>query len=96
MPAAELAEWMAFDRISPLPDRRADIHFAALTSAVLNGLGAKPEGGGRWQVEDWILFRPERLAEEADEATRRATVARSVLTQMRAFMANNQGPSDER
>lgn len=95
MSAAELAEWGAFDSISPLPDRRLDIHFAQLAATLLNGLGAKRQGGAPWTASDWLMFQPDKIAEAIDEDARRALVARTVLTQMRAYAAR-QRSSDER
>jgi hypothetical protein len=46
MDARELAEWMAYDRLSPIdPQWRADLRMALLRSTLLaaNGVKAKPE-----------------------------------------------------
>ena len=39
--ASELKMWIAFDRISPIGDWRADIQAAQISTAVLNSQGAK-------------------------------------------------------
>jgi len=41
LPASELKLWMEFDRISPIGDRRADLHAAQITAAVFNAQGGK-------------------------------------------------------
>ncbi|MEY0484724.1 DUF4035 domain-containing protein [Providencia rettgeri] len=38
---SELRMWMAYDKMSPISDRRGDINTAMIASAVLNAAGAK-------------------------------------------------------
>ena len=86
--AAELREWMEFDARDPLPDRRADWHFAALSSLNAN-LHARRDTGGRFTAEEFRLFadvwRPPVPAED-----RRADVARTILASVRAWNAGRQ------
>ncbi|HHR5857410.1 TPA: phage tail assembly protein T [Providencia alcalifaciens] len=41
MDASELRMWMAYDKVSPIGDRRGDIQTAMVATAVLNAAGAK-------------------------------------------------------
>ncbi|NDL70505.1 phage tail assembly protein T [Vreelandella alkaliphila] len=41
MTARELIDWMAFDQLSPISDRRADVHAAQIATAVYQSQGAK-------------------------------------------------------
>lgn len=48
----ELSEWIAFDRISPFGDKRADVRTGVLGSTMVNiwkGRGGKPA-----EIEDFI------------------------------------------
>ncbi|MEX9781905.1 DUF4035 domain-containing protein [Providencia manganoxydans] len=38
---SELRMWMAYDKMSPISDRRGDINTAMIASAVLNAAGVK-------------------------------------------------------
>ena len=49
LPASELKLWMEFDRISPIGDRRADLHAAQITAAVFNAQG------GNVSLDDALL-----------------------------------------
>ncbi|MFS7385019.1 DUF4035 domain-containing protein [Rahnella inusitata] len=49
LPASELKLWMEFDRISPIGDRRADMHAAQITAAVFNAQG------GNVSLDDALL-----------------------------------------
>ena len=69
MSAAEFAEWIAFDAHDPLPDRRQDWHFAAL-SALMANLHATRRAGGAWTAPELRLFARAWDA-PADEAARR-------------------------
>lgn len=55
MSAEEFLEWQAFDAIDPLPDRRADLQFAATTAALMNAL-SKRKDGEPWRAADFLLF----------------------------------------
>jgi len=47
--------WMEFDRISPIGDRRADLHAAQITAAVFNAHGGKvslDDALLQWQVDE--------------------------------------------
>jgi hypothetical protein len=83
MSARELAEWMAHDAESPLPDRRADLHFAHLAHLVATA-GLKKKGGGAWAVADFLLFQP---PPEPTEAERQADLARRLIETFRALGA---------
>jgi len=55
LPASELKLWMEFDRISPIGDRRADLHAAQITAAVFNSQGGKvslDEAVLNWRVSE--------------------------------------------
>ncbi len=39
--ASELRMWMAYDKITPIGDRRGDIQTAMITSSILNAAGVK-------------------------------------------------------
>jgi len=41
MTARELIQWMAFDQLSPISDRRGDVHAAQIATAVYQSQGAK-------------------------------------------------------
>ena len=41
MTARELIQWMAFDQLSPISDRRGDVHAAQVATAVYQSQGAK-------------------------------------------------------
>lgn len=70
MPARTLREWMAFDMIDPLPDRRLDTLFGLLGSLIaatggaeldpetfaLHDRGGKGESGGL-PCDDWRLTK---------------------------------------
>jgi hypothetical protein len=84
MSARELAEWMAHDAMSPLPDRRMDHHFAALTANLMSAQ-TKRKDGRAWQHKDFLLFQPPEPA--PDEAERRARVARELLAAFRGLRA---------
>jgi hypothetical protein len=63
MPASEFIEWVAFDRIEPFGDRRADIHSALIRTMMAN-MFARKEGDPPFPVEDFIPSfepRPERI-----------------------------------
>ena len=74
MSAAEFREWMVLDAHEPLPDRRADWHFSALSALTLN-VHAKRQDGGAWKPDELRLFRTawDDPAEAVSE--RRAAVA---------------------
>jgi hypothetical protein len=61
MPMDELARWMAFDRLSPIGDDRADYFIAQLCAVVCNVAGVKKEPGrapnpNAFSLEDFLLF----------------------------------------
>lgn len=85
MSAAELAEWMAFDAHDPLPDRRMDWHFAALSALTLN-VHAKRSTGGGWDPAELRLFA-KAWAEPEPVQDRRVTVARTIMASVKAWNA---------
>jgi hypothetical protein len=68
MKPRHLAEWLAFYRIEPWGETRADIRAALQTMQLVSASGAKPTGGGYFELGDFLLdFRPraESLLEKA-------------------------------
>lgn len=55
MSSAEFAAWMAYDRISPLPDRRLD-QLAAMLASVI----AEVMTGKRHKIAIFDIFDPQR------------------------------------
>jgi len=54
-----LAEWLAFYRMEPWGDQRADIRAALQTMQLVSASGAKRTGGGYFELADFLLdFRP--------------------------------------
>lgn len=91
MTAAELREWMEFDARDPLPDRRSDWQFAALSSLTAN-LHAKRDFGGRFMADEFRLFA-DVWKPPVDAADRRAAVAQAVMKGVQAW---NEGRRHER
>jgi hypothetical protein len=88
MSGEEFMRWVTFDLHDPLPDRRMDWHFAALSALTLN-LHAKRAEGGSWGPAELRLFskaweRPQSAQE------RRAAVAQTILSSVRAWNAGRQ------
>lgn len=60
--ASELKMWIAYDRISPIGDWRADAQAAQIAVATLNAQG------GKYEIKDVILrFGDQAEAEEVSE-----------------------------
>jgi hypothetical protein len=79
MSGAEFAEWMAFDAIDPLPDRRGDWQHATLSAHLLNALTTRQDKRP-WRPQDLLLFgRPEPQPHD------RAAVARQALAVVQAL-----------
>lgn len=56
----QLQEWMAYDRISPLGDRRGDWQAASVCAAVVNSAAARSGSTHRVRVSDMLLeFTPD-------------------------------------
>lgn len=51
----QLQEWMAYDLISPIGDRRGDWQAAAICAAVANVMMAVNRGRKRFNVSDFLL-----------------------------------------
>lgn len=56
----ELARWLAFNRRSPITDERLDYLFARLCLVVTESSGAKKRGGGRFSIDDFLMFKQPR------------------------------------
>jgi hypothetical protein len=69
--ARELYLWMAYDKISPIGDRRYDIHAAQIASAVYQSRGVKASMADMvldWRPDDAVGYGDEP-AKELDEKT---------------------------
>lgn len=51
----QLQEWMAYDRISPIGDRRSDWQAASVCAAVVNSAAARSGSSHRVRVSDMLL-----------------------------------------
>ena len=54
----ELARWIALNRRAPITDDRMDYHFARLCLLVCEVSGAKKKSGGRFTLEEFLMFKP--------------------------------------
>lgn len=57
MSSYEFSEWMAYYKIEPFGEERADLRQALTTSAVANNLQAKAKKPKWTKPEDFMLFR---------------------------------------
>lgn len=64
MTQGEIADWFAFDRISPIGDQRMDFLFARLMLLVCDAVGLKKSTGGRFTFEDFLLWKPKAPVNE--------------------------------
>lgn len=53
----ELARWFAYNQRSPITDDRMDYLFARLCLVVTESSGAKKRGGGRFTLDDFLMFK---------------------------------------
>lgn len=67
MPAAELVEWRAYERIEPFGERRADLRMGILAATVVNV--NLPKGRPRAKP---AAFMPKFLSVDEQRAARRA------------------------
>lgn len=74
MSSREFASWLAFDRLQPVGDRRADLHFAHLSALVESAMSGK-----QVQVSKYDHFADTRLPRPG----RRPKPGRSVDAQKR-------------
>jgi hypothetical protein len=66
MTTDELSRWMAFHKSSPIGAERLDYLFARLCTLVCDVAGAKKFGGGRFQMDDFILWKPKDVRTPID------------------------------
>lgn len=55
MDSAEFTDWMAFDAIEPIGERRADLRMAQLCQLIAN-INRDPKQGA-YALDDFLLFR---------------------------------------
>lgn len=54
----ELARWIALNRRAPITDDRMDYLFARLCLLVCEVSGAKKKSGGRFTLDEFLMFKP--------------------------------------
>ena len=67
--SAEFAEWIAYDRISPIGELRADLRSAMLLTLLTNALSDEKAKAARVEdfvLEDLLTSAPPAAAEEQD------------------------------
>jgi hypothetical protein len=69
----ELSEYMAYDRLSPIGDERADLR-SALIATVLANVNRDPKKQRAFKLDDFLLRFEEKPAQTADEMLRIAEV----------------------
>lgn len=88
MSAQELHDWQILEQIDPFGQAREDARFALLSAVVANSAGATKQGGGKYEVQDFMLrFEDEQQKEGADKPQQ---TPEQIEGMFRAFVkANN-------
>lgn len=87
----QLQEWMAYDKISPVGDRRSDWQAASVCAAVVNSAAARSGSNQRVRVSDMLLeFTDDEKAAPAAPAARpgKSEAEMKFIARMCASMAN--------
>lgn len=87
----ELAEWMAYARIEPWGEERADLRMAILAAAVANFSQWKRRDGKPWQPSEFLP----RLGRHPDEQEiDHRSVAEGIKAMFEAIDVKPAGPND--